>query len=435
MSSPTITSAWQAKRAFEETNRHMLQNGILCDVTFLAGSSKKEEMKAHKFILASRSPVFYAMFCGSLAESSNAIQIPDIEPVIFRELLRFIYTEDCTVNEDNVMPLLYSAKKYETNRLTEKCKAYLNTQLSIDNVCVILQHVHKFDEGELEEKCLKFVLENGDDVIKSDGFSSLSKAVLQKIIQSDKLKAGELNIYDACKRWALQQCEKKGDKREILPADLRAKLGDLIYLIRFPTMSNDVFSKHVSRDHILTAEKNVSVFQSIAEGSSDNVKNFFCSAKRNVWIPNDRITIKRCDLNTTLSWGQLGPPDAINFRVSHQARLLGVSLFSPRAAGTLVGKLRLQCCNSILSSKSDIKITFQESKYCREFLFDNPQIVEPDKEYSIYAELKGSNTYRGLNGLAKASSGSFCVSFFSSEKSTNGTSVAEGQFRYLIFDV
>ncbi|XP_053374045.1 BTB/POZ domain-containing protein 6-like [Mercenaria mercenaria] len=332
MACPTKTLAWQTERAFEEANWHMLQDGILCDVTFLAGSSKKEEVKAHKFILASRSPVFYAMFCGSLAESSNTVQIPDIEPGIFRDLLRFIYTEDCTINEDNVMPLLYSAKKYETSRLTEKCKDYLNTQLSIDNVCVILQHAHKFDEGELEEKCLEFVLENGENVLKSDGFSSLSKAVLQKIIESDKLKAGELNIYDACKRWAVQQCEKKGDKREILPADLRAKLGDLIYLIRFPTLSIDVFSKH--------------------------------------------------------------------------ARILGVSLFSPGTPGTLVGNLSLQCCSSILTSKSDLKISFQESKYSEEVLFDNPQIVEPEKEYSIYAELKGPNTYKGENGLAEASSDS-----------------------------
>ncbi|XP_053373276.1 BTB/POZ domain-containing protein 6-like [Mercenaria mercenaria] len=434
MASQTKTLAWQTERSFEETNRHMLHDGVLCDVTFLAGSSKKEEVKAHKFVMVSRSPVFYAMFCGSLAESSSTVQIPDIEPEIFRELLRFIYTEDCTINDDNVMSLLYSAKKYESNRLAEKCKAYLNTQLSIDNVCVILQHAHKFDEGELDEKCLEFVLENGDDVIKSDGFSSLSKAVLQKIIESDKLKADELNIYDACKRWALQQCEKKSDKREILPADLRAKLGDLIYLIRFPTMSIDVFSKHVSKDHILTAEENVSVFQSIAEGSSDNNKYSFCSAKRNVWASKERITITRCKLNKTRQWAQGGCPDVIDFRVSHQARLLGVSLFSPRTAGTLVGKLSLQCCSSILTSKSDLKISFQESKYSEEVLFDNPQIVEPEKVYSIYAELKGPNTYRGQDGLAKASSGSLCVSFFSSEKSTNNTNVTNGQFYYLIFD-
>ena len=79
--------SWQCKRSFEETNWHMLQDEKLCDVTFLVGSSKKE-VKAHKFILASRSPVFFAMFCGSLPETSETIEVPDIEPFIFRDLLR-----------------------------------------------------------------------------------------------------------------------------------------------------------------------------------------------------------------------------------------------------------------------------------------------------------------------------------------------------------
>jgi hypothetical protein len=81
--------AWQSNRLFEETNWRMLQDERLCDVTFLVGSAKEEKIMAHRFILASRSPVFFTMFCGSLPETSQTIGVPDIEPAIFRDMLRY----------------------------------------------------------------------------------------------------------------------------------------------------------------------------------------------------------------------------------------------------------------------------------------------------------------------------------------------------------
>ena len=82
-----MTSSWQGARLFEETNGHVLNSGILSDVTFLAGK-EKVQLHAHKVILASRSPVFYTMFCGSLPEFKETVEIPDIESKILKELLR-----------------------------------------------------------------------------------------------------------------------------------------------------------------------------------------------------------------------------------------------------------------------------------------------------------------------------------------------------------
>ena len=82
-----MTDDWQSGKSFPETNLKMLGSGILCDVTFKTGASEAE-VKAHKFILVSRSRVFEAMFCGPLAESDEPISVPDIEEDIFKLLLR-----------------------------------------------------------------------------------------------------------------------------------------------------------------------------------------------------------------------------------------------------------------------------------------------------------------------------------------------------------
>lgn len=43
---------------------------------------------AHKYVLATGSSVFYAMFYGGLAEDKEEIEVPDVEPSAFLTLLK-----------------------------------------------------------------------------------------------------------------------------------------------------------------------------------------------------------------------------------------------------------------------------------------------------------------------------------------------------------
>lgn len=78
---------WQAGKNVLGCNEYMLNNQIYCDVTFKVGTAGKE-VKAHKYVLASRSSVFAAMLYGSLSEANDVIAVPDIEAEIFNILLK-----------------------------------------------------------------------------------------------------------------------------------------------------------------------------------------------------------------------------------------------------------------------------------------------------------------------------------------------------------
>src|SRR5882672_5652138 len=75
-----------------------------CDVEFIVGD-KKELIPAHKFELASGSPVFNAMFNGDLAEDGKIV-VPDIEPNVFRVILEYLYTDELNLREDNALAVL-----------------------------------------------------------------------------------------------------------------------------------------------------------------------------------------------------------------------------------------------------------------------------------------------------------------------------------------
>jgi len=87
-----LNRGWQDRKSLAQCNAYMLENGIACDVKIKCHTQdgKVVMLQAHKYILVSRSPVFEAMFCGSYQESSDSIEITDIEPDVFKEVLRCV---------------------------------------------------------------------------------------------------------------------------------------------------------------------------------------------------------------------------------------------------------------------------------------------------------------------------------------------------------
>lgn len=88
--------------------------GKLCDVTLLAGDI---EILAHRAVLASCSPYFYAMFTAEMAESkAKKVTLQQIDPAALSMLIDFVYTSEIHVTEDNVqvfhIPPSHSQHKY-----------------------------------------------------------------------------------------------------------------------------------------------------------------------------------------------------------------------------------------------------------------------------------------------------------------------------------
>lgn len=84
---PQIIDKWQEWTKVLEYNIYMLTNQIQCDVTFKVGPEEKE-IRAHRYVLTSRSPVFFTMLYGSLSKYSGVTVVPDIKDDIFDILLR-----------------------------------------------------------------------------------------------------------------------------------------------------------------------------------------------------------------------------------------------------------------------------------------------------------------------------------------------------------
>lgn len=87
----------------------LLDSGTFSDVTLC---TRGREFKAHKAILAARSPVFGAMFEHEMEESRKGrVEISDIDPDVFHEMLKFVYTGSTPQLQGMADDLLAAADK------------------------------------------------------------------------------------------------------------------------------------------------------------------------------------------------------------------------------------------------------------------------------------------------------------------------------------
>jgi speckle-type POZ protein len=132
------------------------------------------QFQAHKCILASSSKVFEAMFKHPTKEKmTNQVVIEDIQPEVFHELLRFIYTGRLTSTTMETMAarLFAAADKYLLDQLKSECESHLRRQMSADNCLELLllnDQIHPADD--LKQTAVDFFRRYPSEVMATDGW-------------------------------------------------------------------------------------------------------------------------------------------------------------------------------------------------------------------------------------------------------------------------
>ncbi|KAL5221945.1 hypothetical protein ABZP36_026658 [Zizania latifolia] len=151
------------------------------DVTFnVAG----ETFAAHKLVLAMRSPVFKAELFGPMRETgTQPITIMDMQPVVFKALLQFIYTDRSPVTRDfdgdnyneMIRHLLVAADRYAVDRLKLICQKVLCQNLDVQNVATTLALADQHQCDKLKDACIEFMScpEKMNGVVATQGYADL----------------------------------------------------------------------------------------------------------------------------------------------------------------------------------------------------------------------------------------------------------------------
>ncbi|KAG8380745.1 hypothetical protein BUALT_Bualt06G0048000 [Buddleja alternifolia] len=165
--------------------KYLLDAELGCDIVFQVGG---ESFRAHKLILAARSPVFRAQFFGLVGDPNNdKVELEDVEPSVFKALLEFVYSDNLPNFHETVLStstsfeimmqhLLAAADRFGLDRLKQLCEAKLCEGVSADTVATTLSLAEQHHCQQLKTICLKFAATNLGVVMQSEGFRHLEQS-------------------------------------------------------------------------------------------------------------------------------------------------------------------------------------------------------------------------------------------------------------------
>ena len=270
MSSVQSDVDWQSKKnTVLERNRHMFNNPEFSDISFTCEGSDKI-FYAHKYVLATSSVVFKAMFYGDLAEKDSAVHLKDTDQKSLTEFLRFLYTDRCKLTTENAISVMYLSKKYIVPSLSAKCVESLRSFMKAENVMSILEQATNFDEKELVKNCWKFIESNTRNAIASKDFDKISQTTLASLLKLDCVNATEVELFRAVLKWSASQCSTKG--MDPTRENKRSVIGDAIYDLRFLAMSQNEFAQNVAASGLLTAEEMIPIYNKFSGVQSPDLK-------------------------------------------------------------------------------------------------------------------------------------------------------------------
>ena len=404
-------------------------------------SESKKVIPAHKFVLSIGSPVFEAMFYGELAETRDSIELPDCEYESLLELFRYMYSDEVNLSGSNVFGVLYLAKKYMVPSLAEKCTEYLQNNLDPSNVLSVLPSAHKFEEKNLLKRCWELIDKETDAVVKSDGFATIERSLLETLVERDTLEITEVELFKGVVEWATKETEKRGIVAD--GQEMRKTSGErIIKAIRFPVMEEKEFASVVLDSKILTYDEVTDIIKLFNSVTSSPVG--FPASKRSGPL-GGLMRCPRFSCNSVKFGWKNEQKQLLRFSVDRDILFHGVNLFGCKN-NTYAVTLKLSVFNrwrwGIYASTEGTFCSLPNSSgefYGFDVAFEEPITISKGELYLLTAQVTGPESWYGTQGQ-DTSEGSGGVSFtvlhnVIESEDPKETGPERGQFNEFIYSI
>ncbi|CAG9532260.1 unnamed protein product [Cercopithifilaria johnstoni] len=430
------------KSTLRERNASMFLNEWLADVHFIVGiGENSERIPAHSYVLAIASAPFNAMFNGGF-EKNDEIELPDVDPVAFKILLKYLYCDNIELDSSNALPTLYAAKKYMITHLVQAAVDFLNCNLKAENVCSLLTQSQLFEEEqELIDRCWKLVEVDAERVLTSDTFCDIDFTLFDEILSRDALLTREKLVYEAALKWAKAECGRRD--LSISQVNVRNVLSKALYHIRFPAMTIYEFANGPAKTDLLTCQEINDIFLHFAAEEKPQLP----------FLVNERSGLRlfsclrfQTALEGTNQWRYRGRCDSIQFLVDRRIYVAGYGLYgSSEKSSQYMVTMELKRGGEVVESKKAVL----SSTGCSEPIlihFDHPVHIEAEVKHTASVIMEGKDlSFFGQEGMTEVAVAiekghsdeeeNDTVNFYfaPSADSKNGTGVQGGQIPIIAF--
>ncbi|KAF8024832.1 hypothetical protein BT93_F1865 [Corymbia citriodora subsp. variegata] len=151
--------------------------------------SQSKPVPAHRAILASRSPVFKAIFENEKEQSrSSTIKIIEASYDALRVFVNYLYSAEACLDEQMACDLLVLAEKFQVKHLKAYCEKFLVSQLKWENSIINYAFAHQHNAKLLLEAALSLIMDNMDKIKTRQEYSELIEKKPRLVVE----------MYEAC---------------------------------------------------------------------------------------------------------------------------------------------------------------------------------------------------------------------------------------------
>uniref|UniRef100_A0A914QNE9 BTB domain-containing protein n=1 Tax=Panagrolaimus davidi TaxID=227884 RepID=A0A914QNE9_9BILA len=181
---------------------------------------------------------------------NDAIKIESYKYDNFKEFLRFLYSGECQLNDENIFTMIDIAEFYQVNSFKKYCDEYLSKiTLNMENIFQLIETSHKYSTTQMKKSIQDFISLNFTKFVKFEGFLKADKSVIEEIftIKSNAVFKNE-ELFQAIYEWAEYQVNIKNefhDKNFNKNGAIKNEMKQFLPLIEFKKMEISFLKNYV----------------------------------------------------------------------------------------------------------------------------------------------------------------------------------------------
>ncbi|KAF0759416.1 Uncharacterized protein FWK35_00018029 [Aphis craccivora] len=276
-------------RVFEVLQSFRNENDIFCDI--MLQTDDGIIVYGHKYILASATPYFKAMFSKFCESKKDRVNITKVDSTILKLLIDYIYTGEIMITQENVEFVLVAADLLQLDYVKQACVEFLQKQLDPSNCLGIKLFADLHNCIELLSNCEVFIKKQFLEVVKCDEFLSLSSEEVIKLISINDIGVPlEEKIYECVIKWVKHEFNRR---KHLLP--------NLMEHVRLPLISKEYLVENVVNEPLLKNDPKCKeyVFEALHFQVIKSVKPF--SIPETIWSKPRQLP----KIVLVLSWSKL----------------------------------------------------------------------------------------------------------------------------------
>jgi speckle-type POZ protein len=153
----------------------LLEKQVAADVKFVV---KSQPIGAHVNVVVPFSPVMAAMLDNDRFQEglTRTVHIDDMEPNVFKEMLRYLYTGTVPQLEQMAESLFVAADRFQIQGLKFLCQQRMLSKLNKENAIryLVLAHLHSFPE--LVVQCYHVIEYNRKEILVQPEWKQLGRS-------------------------------------------------------------------------------------------------------------------------------------------------------------------------------------------------------------------------------------------------------------------